>query len=254
MTLTKTKTIKCIIALLIGILCIFVVTPFAKSPTNPVNAATIEKLDEKRNTVLALTAAATSSSAALSLLPNDTATPIAEKLADLSGYFLIALSALLLEKYLLVVAGWGAFNLIIPAACLFYCIYVIFDKQSCLKMVKKLCVFSIVFLMVVPSSVYVSNLIENTFDASIQETIDYANQTTEEIEEKKEDSNALKKFWENVTEGFSSAINGVEQMLNRFIEAVAVMLVTSCLIPILVLLLFVWIMKILLDIDFSSKD
>ena len=32
-------------------------------------------------------------------------------------------------------------------------------------------------------------------------------------------------------------------MLNRFLEALAVMLVTSCLIPILVLLFFVWLVK-----------
>ena len=37
--------------------------------------------------------------------------------------------------------------------------------------------------------------------------------------------------------------------LNRFIEAAAVLLVTSCLIPILVLLFFVWLVKLILGVE-----
>ena len=37
--------------------------------------------------------------------------------------------------------------------------------------------------------------------------------------------------------------------MNDFIEALAIMLVTSCLIPILVLLFFVWIKKVILGVN-----
>ena len=40
--------------------------------------------------------------------------------------------------------------------------------------------------------------------------------------------------------------------LNHFIEAVAVMIITSCVIPMLVLLLFFWMVKIVLDVDLSG--
>ena len=38
-------------------------------------------------------------------------------------------------------------------------------------------------------------------------------------------------------------------MVNRFLEALAVMLVTCCVIPVLVLLSFVWLAKVLLSVD-----
>ena len=47
-----------------------------------------------------------------------------------------------------------------------------------------------------------------------------------------------------VQEGVSTATANVENVLNNFIEALAILLVTSCLIPILVLIFFVWLVKI----------
>lgn len=49
-----------------------------------------------------------------------------------------------------------------------------------------------------------------------------------------------------VQEGVSMTTANVENTLNRFIEALAILLVTSCLIPILVLLFFVWLVKLVL--------
>ena len=73
----------------------------AKLTTDPAfYQKSIAALEEKQETVLELTAASTAASAAITLLPGDTATPIADKLADLSGYFLIVLCAIFLEKYL----------------------------------------------------------------------------------------------------------------------------------------------------------
>ena len=43
----------------------------------------------------------------------------------------------------------------------------------------------------------------------------------------------------------------LENTLNRFIEAIAVMLVTSCVIPILVLLFFVWLVKLVLGVNIT---
>ena len=46
-----------------------------------------------------------------------------------------------------------------------------------------------------------------------------------------------------------------EELLNRFIEAIAVMMVTSCLIPIVVLLFAFWIIRMLFGIQINApKD
>ena len=43
----------------------------------------------------------------------------------------------------------------------------------------------------------------------------------------------------------------LENLMNRFIEAIAIMVVTSCIIPILVLLVFLWIVKMIFQVDFD---
>ena len=57
---------------------------------------------------------------------------------------------------------------------------------------------------------------------------------------------------ENVTISTEDLVQKVENSLNRFIEAVAVMIITSCVVPMLVLLLFFWMVKIVLDVDLSG--
>lgn len=58
----------------------------------------IEYLNEKQATVMKLTAASTASSAAVSALPGDTGSAIAEKLADLTSDFLIVLCAIIVRE------------------------------------------------------------------------------------------------------------------------------------------------------------
>ena len=57
---------------------------------------------------------------------------------------------------------------------------------------------------------------------------------------------------ENVAISSEELVKKVENSLNHFIEAVAVMIITSCVIPMLVLLLFFWMVKIVLDVDLSG--
>ena len=99
----RKQIIKIIIPLIIALLSIFVLARFTTS--TEYHAKTIQSLDEKKATVMELTAASTAASAVITLIPGDTGTPIAEKLADLSSYFLTVLCALFLEKYLLTITG-----------------------------------------------------------------------------------------------------------------------------------------------------
>ena len=84
-------------------------------------------------------------------------------------------------------------------------------------------------------------------------------QTTEAIgkaTDENTDSEAksgLSGLFSKVTEGISSAataaVDKLKSVLNDFLEALAVMLVTSCLIPVLVLVFFVWLLKLFLGVD-----
>ena len=240
----------------IALVSFFKVADYAASPE--VHKETIEALEDKRDTVMRLTTAATGVSVAITMIPGDAATPIAEKLADLSTIFLLVLSAIYLEKYLVTITGFAAFKLLIPLACGAGIAAVLFRNHVAKQIAAKLAVFGFAIVMIIPASVGISNLIEDTYNSSIQSTIDLALETTEEIEEDSElnaakeeekKGNIFSELLSTVTETVSVATDKVENVLNHYLEALAVLLVTSCVIPVLVLFFFWWLVKIILGVD-----
>lgn len=247
---------RAVIPLLIAAVSVFWIAGYAASPQ--FHAATIASLDDKTGTVLELTAASAAASAAITLLPGDTATPIADKLAELSSYFLIVISAIYLEKYLTTITGYAAFVILIPAACILFSVNAFAGKEVVRRIAWKLTVFGLAVALVIPASVRVSDLIDETYSVSIQSTINTAIQTTGQLPElaeeaketeETEESNGIQRFLSGVRDTVSGTGEQVKKVLNNFINALAVMLVTSCLIPILVMLFFIWLVKILIGSD-----
>lgn len=291
----RKKRIAAVVLLLVAILSVTVIGKYASAPEN--HQKTIASLDEKKQTVMELTAASTVTSALITLLPGDTATPIAEKMADVSGYLLIVLCAIYLEKYLVTITGYVAFTYLIPAACVLWILNLFFANATVRKLAAKLAVFGIAIFLVVPASVKISDLIGDTYQAQIEATIEDAKSTqnilensdpgndtgeaeigtgtteaaTANTQEKtNSESGSVSNIFDWAKDAFSSAkdsvanvvenvtisteelVQKVENSLNHFIEAVAVMIITSCVIPMLVLLLFFWMVKIVLDVDLSG--
>ena len=178
--LNKKKCIYIVIWLLIGLLSFTVLGKYASAPES--HQATIASLDEKKATVLELTAATTATSALITLLPGDIGTPIAEKVADLSGYLLIVLCAVFLEKYLVTITGYAAFKIFIPAACVLYAANMMVRNRSVDKLARRLLIFGICIFLVVPASVKVSDLIETTYQSQIDATLEDAKSTQEMLE------------------------------------------------------------------------
>ena len=242
----------------IALVSFFKVADYAASPE--VHKETIEALEDKRDTVMHLTTAATGVSVAITMIPGDAATPIAEKLADLSTIFLLVLSAIYLEKYLVTITGFAAFKLLIPLACGAGITAVLFRNHVAKQIAAKLAVFGFAIVMIIPASVGISNLIEDTYNSSIQSTIDLALETTEEIEadselsaaKQEEEKGIFSNLISKVTETVSIATDKVENVLNHYLEALAVLLVTSCVIPVLVLFFFWWLVKIILGVDIPA--
>ena len=178
------------------------------------------------------------------------------------------LCAIYLEKYLVTVMGYAAFKILIPLACVFFSVYAAFRKELWRELAKKFLLFGLAVYLVIPASVKVSDMIETTYAASIESTIDTAKQATDEMESETGEANSksdadtskdgtddsqkessggfFSGLFSKVQEGASTATSNVEKVLNHFIEALAILLVTSCLIPILVVIFFVWLVKMVL--------
>lgn len=212
--------------------------------------STVAYLDEKKKTVLELTAAATTSSAAITMIPGDIGTPIADKLADLSGYTLIVLVAVFLEKYLVTITGSLVFRFLLPASCLLVIASIINPRWINLKnTAKRVAIFSVVLWLLIPASVHLSRTIEATYETSIQETIDSAKENAEEIQNNSENQTIWNRFISTIEGGVSGLTEKFEGILNNFIEATAVLLVTACVIPVIVLIIMYWVVKMLFGLD-----
>ena len=239
----RKNTVILIICVILALISFFMIAPKMADPAT--FSKTIESLDDKKTTVAELTAASTAASAAITLLPNDIGTPIAEKLVDLSGYFILIFSAIYLEKFLTTLAGYIAFRYLIPIALIGLGINRFFGFELIRRFGMRLIAFALILVLLVPASVGVSNLIERTHEYSIQQTIDEANSASDEINEKNdsENANALQEFFNKVKGGVSGQLKKFETILSNFIDAVAVLIVTTCVIPIVVLLLLLMLVR-----------
>lgn len=252
------RTILVIVLLAIALISIFGISKVASSPE--FHAKTIKSLDEKKMTVMELTAATAGTGTALAMIPTDATTPLANQILELSSYLLIVMGAIFLEKILLTLTGYVTFNFLIPIACLLFGIYVFIKKDILRNLAIKLCIFGIVIFMLVPVSVKVSNLIEDTYQTSINQTIEEAQNTQIEAQEttseESEDGGILSGLASKVQDAISSIGDNVSKLiekgktaLSNFIDAIAVLLITSCVIPIAVLIFFIWIIKIIFGIN-----
>ena len=236
-----TKTLIALVLVFVMVFSFFVLGKLLSAPG--AMAGTMRSIDEKTGTVLTLTATAALTSAAVSAIPDDTATPIADKLADFTEYFLIILCVLYTEKFMLTILGPAVFKVLIPAACLVLMAGLFLKVGKAAKLAVKLGVVGLALYFLIPCSILVSDYIYDTYKTSIDAAIVSAETLSDETAalETQEDEGA----------GFISSLAGaVEQILDRaggilrkYVEALAILIVTSCLIPLMALLFFLWLLR-----------
>ena len=245
-----------VVALAICVLSLFVIRPVLASPDT--YASQFRSLDAKRDTVLTLVASSSAASAVITLIPDDVGTPIAEQLASLSTTFTLILAVLMAEKYLMTILGGFSTALLIPALCAMWVIYYYFyDAQWLKNMAIKFAVLALALLTLIPASVFVSDQIEATFRTSIDETINTALESENMLNIQSGDE---KNLWEKITGAANDAVNSIgnavdiaKHVLGNFVNAIAVLLVTSCVIPILVLLVYMLLIKYVFGLNFNAE-
>ena len=244
----------CILALSIILSC----TVVGRKLTDPATYShTIEVLDKNRGTILGLTAATAAASAAISAIPDDICTPLAEEISELTTWFTVILAVIYLEKYLLTILGAAACYILFPVGCAALLINCFFPENVLKSLGTKLVVFGAVLLLAIPSSVWVSDQVNSVYSKSIEATVQSANAVSDNLfgemtggdGENTTVIDEAKSLLDNVSGSVSGVIEQFKNVLNRFIEATAVLVVTTCLIPLLVILFFVWIAKTLFDVQ-----
>lgn len=252
-----TKTFRIAWILILAAAIILSCTLMGTKLTDPSSYShTIEVLDQNRATVLGLSAASAAASAAVSALPSDVCSPLAEQLSEFTTWFLLILSVVFLEKYLLTIFGFAACYILIPAGCGALLADCFFPSRFLRSVGPKLVAFGMALLLVIPTSVWVCDQINAIYSKSIELTVQSANAASEELTKETpagEESTAVIDEAKSLLGDLSGSVAGIvgqfRTVLNRFIEATAVMIVTNCLIPIFVILFFAWIVKTLFNVQ-----
>lgn len=247
------KGIQIAVLLMIAMVSFCVISKITSSAE--FHAGSIEALESKKITVMELIAASAASSTAISLIPGDVGMPIANEISDISTYLLVVVCVITIEKYILTLSGFLSFSLIIPIACILGIIYLLSKRGLYKTLAIKFGIFGLAFFLLIPTSVQITNLIETTHSASIQQTIASAKENVEEVTESVEENKGiLGGIINSVESATNNVVKKAETMMSRFVDAVAILIVTSCVIPILVVFCFFWLLKFLfhLNIQFPS--
>lgn len=242
----KAKKVICLTILaIIALLSMFVISKPATSPES--YKATIESIDDKKATVMGITASAATASTVLAAIPGDVTTPISNQIMEISSYLLIVVCVLVLEKSLLTVMGYLSFNILIPIACGMLGIYTFFKKEILKTLAIKFVVFALVIVTIIPLSLKISDLIYEVNKTTIDEVATDLDESimAEEIEDNK---SWLEKILDKVKNEVLNVGEKAKQILNRFIDAIAIFIITYCAVPIVVVLLVIWFVRFLFGI------
>lgn len=242
------KTTKIIITVLLVIATVASFVFVArKTSSSDTYESVIGSIDQKKSDVLKLTAATTATTVAISMLPSDWGDPVANEIADFADYFLLILGVLFTEKFLLTIFGSISCRVLIPLACLIFIFAVWKGSKTAGRLGAKIFALGLALVLIIPLSMKASDMVDDVYKNTVSNTV----ASVETFEDSAEKSS-----------GLSSIVSGeldklkelAEDTINSFLESIAVLIVTSCVIPILGVLFIIWLFKKVIDTVYTLTE
>lgn len=228
---------------LLMILSVFLASPILTNPETHMESMRI--IDGNKDEALGLAATVTIASTALSFMPDDVAAPLADELSELSTPLLVIVCILYFEQFMLTSMEYLSFSILIPIAlglrvtCLYY------RRKSWLLLSSKLLLIAVLCACMIPVSTAITGMIEDAFAESlniVQDKLDNISEAFSKIIGGESNGDVLA-FIGNVATGIGSIFEFAEESLGLMIDGVAILIITSCVIPLITILLFVWGVK-----------
>ncbi|MCR5273002.1 MAG: hypothetical protein K6E13_08465 [Lachnospiraceae bacterium] len=215
-------------------------------------------LEETNERVVAFSASTLAMSVAITLLPDDYATPLADSLADMNKYFILILGIVFLEKLLVTQGIPLVFLYVVPILCVMFVGYYLTGKEFIKNIAIKILILTVAVVIVVPCSTRISDFLCADGMAYVDETISDAEKGSDKVDEITESSND-DNFFDKIANAFQTVIKGVEDLFDYFkdivkkcIYSIAILIVASCVIPVLTFMLFVWLLNQLFQLQNNS--
>ncbi len=257
----------CIILILISII---VVSPYAGDIKNYENIN--KTLDEKRTSVIEISAVINGLSLVIAAVPGDATTPISNEISQFNTYLVIALAAIMFEKFILPLLGLVVFRFIVPVMLTALLFYIIFRKRKLLEVCIHLFALSVVLMTIIPLGIKGGAIIDKSFGtdnliSELKAEMENINDLYKEAEHNEEDSD------NNYSEGAVSFFDGLydklkdsaddvssiiketvtknsdlikeksKVIISRIMDVLAVIIVSNVVLPILSLLVMCWAIK-----------
>ena len=246
--------VKVLLAVFFILLSIFVLA--YEVPESKFVQSTIESLDKSRNQIMDFSGATIATSLAITALPDDFGTPLADTLADMNTYFVFDFAVLFVEKLLVVEGIKLAFTYVIPVALILYILGLLFAKDSIKAFGIKLFIFGMAVVFVIPISTHFTEKVCADYLVYVDETITEANdgaQKVSRIMSTEEDETTI---FDKLSAAFKTAMDEMsdllayfENVLKKFVNSIAIILVTTFVLPLFVWMIFKWLLSELFTLN-----
>lgn len=234
---------------------------YYKIPETKYLQDTIESLEESQNTIMKFSGTAIAASLAISALPDDFGTPLATSISDLNTYFVFMLIVVFAEKLIVIEGTKVSLAYIIPAACILYIIFMFTSKEVFKNFANKLLILGISLIVVIPFSTHFTETVCEDYLVYVDETIAETEAGAAKINEVMSSSNEEATIFEKLSDAFKTAIQSISDLLTYFknvvkkcVNSVAILIVITFVLPLLILMLFRWLLKELFALNISLPD
>jgi len=233
----------------------------SKLPETKVMQNTITHLEKNQNVIMSFSGASLGISLGISALPDDFASPLASTVSDLNTYFILLFAVIFVEKLVVVEGTKIALTYIIPAACVLYIIAILTAKHTFKSIAAKLMILGISLVIVIPASTHFTEAVCADYIAYVDETIAQTDAGAAKISEIMSAGDEDSTVFDKLSNAFKTAIQGVSDLLTYFrniikkcVNSVAILLVTNFVLPLMILMLFQWLLTELFAIHIPTPN
>ena len=220
----------------------------------------LQSVEDSSGTVMEFSAATLSTSLAISALPDDFATPLADSLADMNTYFVAILVVLFLEKILIQYGIKVAFTILIPLACVVGALFVVTKRRPLKGLAVRICILGLAVAFVVPCSTHITNIVASDLSDYVDETIQETEKSAGKLNEAMESGAEDQTIFERLSDLFQTAVNGLSDLMTHFqdtirkcMNSIAILILTNCLMPLLTIFVLKWILGEIFQIAIPTR-
>ena len=179
----------------------------------------------------------------------------------MNTYFVFMFAVIFVEKLIVIIGSKISLMCIIPTSCFLYIVSILINKDVFKKFATKLFILGLSLVIVIPFSTHFTEDVCAEYLEYVDETIAETNAGADKINEVISSTDENKTFFEKISDAFKTAIQNVTDLLAYFknvvrkcINSIAIMLVTTFVLPLLIMLLFKWLLTELFALHLPNTN